>query len=406
IRVPTRSAGTRSGVNCRRLNEPPRTSETVLTVSVLARPGTPSRSTWPPARRATITRSSIASWPTITRLISNRAASSASCASRAGEILRVSSSSLRVSSSSPSSARNRLSSGVTYVSPSLAGPAVMVSALRRVVRSVAERDRHGLAAAVALQFDLHGIARLAREHGLPEIRRVGDVVPVEGGDQVTGAQARGLGGAAGDLADQRAVVAGLLGGGDAEPGALDLAMRLQLRHDVLDGIAREREADARVAVRAVVGDLRVDADDLALGVQERAAGVAGVDRGVRLQGAGDREAVGGLDVAVERGDDALGDRPLQAERAADGDGGLAWDDLAGVGDGERLEAARDLAGIDLEHGEVGRGVGADDVGGDRRAVLAEPDDDAAGAFDDMVVGHDRAVGGDDEAGAGGLALGR
>src|SRR3954454_23540288 len=254
MRVPTRSAGTRSGGNCRRLNEPPSTLETVLTVSVLARPGTPSSSTWPPARRKTITRSSIASWPTITRLISNSAASSASCASRAGAILRV-------CSSSPSRARNRRSSGVTYRSPSLAGLAVMVSALRRVVRSVAERDRHGLAAAVALQFDLHGIARLAREHGLPEIRRVGDVVPVEGGDQVTGAQARGLGGAAGDLADQRAVVAGLLGGEDAEPGALDLAMRLQLRHDVLAGVAGEREAAARVAFRAVVGDLRVDADD-------------------------------------------------------------------------------------------------------------------------------------------------
>src|SRR3954470_18241507 len=201
MRVPTRSAGTRSGVNCRRLNEPPRTSATVLTVSVLARPGTPSSSTWPPARRATITRSSIASWPTITRLISNRAASSASCASRAGEILRV-------SSSSPSSARNRLSSGVTYVSPSLAGLAVMVSALRRVVRSVAERDRHGLAAVVALQFDLHGIARLAREHGLPEIGGAGDLAPVERGDEIAGLQARRLGGTAGDLADQRAVVAG------------------------------------------------------------------------------------------------------------------------------------------------------------------------------------------------------
>src|SRR3954451_16816742 len=45
MRVPTRSAGTRSGVSCRRLNEPPSTSATVLTVSVLARAGTPSRAT-------------------------------------------------------------------------------------------------------------------------------------------------------------------------------------------------------------------------------------------------------------------------------------------------------------------------------------------------------------------------
>jgi hypothetical protein len=75
MRVPTRSLGTRSGVNWMRLNVPPRTSATVLTVSVLARPGTPSRRTWPPASSATSTRSSIASWPTMTRLISKRASS-------------------------------------------------------------------------------------------------------------------------------------------------------------------------------------------------------------------------------------------------------------------------------------------------------------------------------------------
>src|SRR3954447_21847478 len=70
IRVPTRSAGTRSGVNWTRRNEPPRTWASVRTVSVLARPGTPSSSTWPPASRATSRRSSIASWPTMTRLTS------------------------------------------------------------------------------------------------------------------------------------------------------------------------------------------------------------------------------------------------------------------------------------------------------------------------------------------------
>src|SRR3954447_17359193 len=76
IRVPTRSAGTRSGVNWTRRNEPPITSASVLTVSVLARPGTPSSSTWPPASRATSRRSSIASWPTMTRLTSCRASCS------------------------------------------------------------------------------------------------------------------------------------------------------------------------------------------------------------------------------------------------------------------------------------------------------------------------------------------
>ena len=78
MRVPIRSEGTRSGVNWTRLKLPPITSASVLTVSVLARPGTPSSSTWPPASTATSTRSSIASWPTITRLTSYSASSSAS----------------------------------------------------------------------------------------------------------------------------------------------------------------------------------------------------------------------------------------------------------------------------------------------------------------------------------------
>ena len=61
MRVPTRSEGTRSGVNCTRWKLPPSTSATVLIVRVFARPGTPSIRRWPPASRQTKTRSSISS---------------------------------------------------------------------------------------------------------------------------------------------------------------------------------------------------------------------------------------------------------------------------------------------------------------------------------------------------------
>src|SRR3954469_254833 len=72
MRVPTRSAGTRSGVNWVRLNWPRIVLASVFTVSVLARPGTPSTSRWPCASMATITRSRKRSWPTTTRLTSYR----------------------------------------------------------------------------------------------------------------------------------------------------------------------------------------------------------------------------------------------------------------------------------------------------------------------------------------------
>ena len=56
----------------------------------------------------------------------------------------------------------------------------------------------------------------------------------------------------------------------------------QVVHDVLGHVGRDREADADVAAR-LRNDLRVDADQLSLGVDERAAGVAMVDGRVGLQ---------------------------------------------------------------------------------------------------------------------------
>ena len=51
MRVPTRSAGSRSGVNWMRANVPPTTVASVSTASVLARPGTPSSRHVAPASR-------------------------------------------------------------------------------------------------------------------------------------------------------------------------------------------------------------------------------------------------------------------------------------------------------------------------------------------------------------------
>src|SRR5512137_306672 len=72
MRVPTRSAGTRSGVNWIRLKPPEMVAASVFTVSVLASPGTPSTSRCPWASVATSTRSRKWSWPTTTFFTSNR----------------------------------------------------------------------------------------------------------------------------------------------------------------------------------------------------------------------------------------------------------------------------------------------------------------------------------------------
>ncbi len=70
--VPVMSAGIRSGVNWTRLNDRSSASASVRTISVLARPGTPSSRQWPPANSATSSSSITAACPTITFPSSSR----------------------------------------------------------------------------------------------------------------------------------------------------------------------------------------------------------------------------------------------------------------------------------------------------------------------------------------------
>src|SRR5256885_1984915 len=68
---------------------------------------------------------------------------------------------------------------------------------------------------------------------------------------------------------------------------------------------------------------------LAATVEQRAAGVPGVDRRVGLDHAGERPSVGSGRAAIQAGDDAGRERTLQAERRLDGERGVA--DLQAVG---------------------------------------------------------------------------
>ena len=72
------SPGIRSGVNCTRLVSTSSAVASVRTSSVLATPGTPSISTWPPESSATSSPETAASWPTTALATSARTAESAS----------------------------------------------------------------------------------------------------------------------------------------------------------------------------------------------------------------------------------------------------------------------------------------------------------------------------------------
>ena len=103
------------------------------------------------------------------------------------------------------------------------------------------------------------------------------------------------------------------------------------------GVDRHGEADALVAA-ALRGDLLVDADHVATRVDQRTAGVAGVDRGVGLDAAGDDRAVRRLQLAVGRRDDARREREVEAQRVADGDDLFADRDLRRVAERDRQGA--------------------------------------------------------------------
>src|SRR5262249_56307776 len=81
-------------------------------------------------------------------------------------------------------------------------------------------------------------------------------------------------------------------------------------------------------------DRGIDADHLAVEVEQGAAGIAAVDGGVGLNVI----VVGaGIDVAVARRDDAGRDGAAEAERVADGDDPFAQPQLVRIAEGHRLE---------------------------------------------------------------------
>ena len=137
------------------------------------------------------------------------------------------------------------------------------------------------------------------------------------------------------------------------------------------------------------------ADHAATAVDQRAARVARVDRRVGLDHVLDREAVGSLDLPLERAHDSRRDGAVEAERVSDRDHRVADPHVRGVAQCQRLE--RLLVGVDLEQRDVRGGVTADDLG--VVGLVVQVDRHLRGALDDVGVGDDVAAVVDHEAGS-------
>ena len=161
-----------------------------------------------------------------------------------------------------------------------------------------------------------------------------------------------------------------------------IAVDDQLFDDGLDGGHGDGEAEALEAGgRDLVGG---DADDLAVLVEQRAARIAGVDGSVGLN-EGHHIVVDG-NAAVGGRNDAGCDRALQVEAAgvADDDGRLADAQIIRAAEGCGRQG---LLGLDLEDGNIGLDIGADEVGRIIGAVLHD-NRDVVAAVDNVVVGDD------------------
>ena len=182
-----------------------------------------------------------------------------------------------------------------------------------------------------------------------------------------------------------------VGAGHAEERLVggDLALaRLQVVDDRPGDVDGDREAE----VLGIGDDGRVHPHDLTGRVDERPAGVAGVDGGVGLDQALQRDPLGG-EVAILGRHDPAGDGGLAAEveRVADGDHLVT--DLEVVGGAELRRHQVLVDALHLDQGDVVVGRGADQRGCVLAAV-GEHHGDVADAADHVGVGEHEPVGAD------------
>src|SRR5207245_10561855 len=185
---------------------------------------------------------------------------------------------------------------------------------------------------------------------------------------------------------------------DAEEGAVNAAVGDKVVGDIFCGVDGNGEADAsRGAARRV--NRGVDADDFAVRVDERAAGIAAVYGGVRLNGLVNESGLAGLHSAAERADHAGSERGLKAKGIANGENFLADLKQTGIAQRQRDEALS--LGIDFYESDVIALVGADEFCRIVR-LIAKYHFDGLGPFYDVEISEAVPAGVNNETGAGAL----
>src|SRR6202041_1731882 len=267
-----------------------------------------------------------------------------------------------------------------------------------------DAERNILRCLPANVTDLHGLADGRLRNGIHEIGAGVHGRSVDVGDHVAGLQAGFISGAAGfdcfhhdsvgraELLEQHGIVATLVLKSDANGAAGDFAVGDELVVNVDDRVGGHGEADAfeRTAFGVNGG---VDADYFAGHIDERAAGVSGVDGGVSLNETLKLVA----DVGTVFGaDDSGRNGGVQSKGAAEGKNPVA--DLHAIGitkPGDREFMVR----VNLNYRDICVFVDANYMGAVMRRIAVDGDLNFGGLVNHVVVGEDETFFVNDDSGA-------
>ena len=158
---------------------------------------------------------------------------------------------------------------------------------------------------------------------------------------------------------------------------------------MLGGAGWRGKTDAHIATGTRI-DRGIDADQVAVDVDQGTARIARIDRGIGLD-----EVFEGVDAqlaAAQRTDDATGHGLADAKRIADRQYRIAYLQAFRIAQRD----CRQLLDLGLQHGQVGIGIGADDACHGAAAIVQQ-DLDRGGTLDHVVVGQDIAGRADDHA---------
>lgn len=179
-----------------------------------------------------------------------------------------------------------------------------------------------------------------------------DGAAIDGGNDIAGAEIDG-GCAAARMKGIDIEALLIAAQSNTEPWTRDAAMAADCGIDDLAGIiGRDSKADPFSTAAACI-DRGIDADDAAIDIDERAAGITGINGSVGL----DKEVkVGDIDgIAGDRGDDAIGYGLSESKGVAEGEHDIA--DLHGVGIAEACGFEGGIGGIEPQDGEIGWVIG-------------------------------------------------